>query len=91
MAFLELSGISKSYGEGRERTDVLEDLNLSVGDGEFIAIVGFSGSGKTTLISIIAGLVTPDAGEVPGVLPIAVKAAEMENNAVKGGVITRDA
>jgi nitrate/nitrite transport system ATP-binding protein len=64
MAFLELSGVSKSYGEGSERTQVLADINLSVEEGEFVAIVGFSGSGKTTLISTIAGLVAPDAGTV---------------------------
>jgi nitrate/nitrite transport system ATP-binding protein len=64
MAFLELCGVSKSYGEGRARTGVLADINLSVEEGEFVAIVGFSGSGKTTLISIIAGLVAPDTGTV---------------------------
>ena len=64
MAFLELSGIGKSYGEGAERTDVLKDIDLQIDEGEFIAIVGFSGSGKTTLISTIAGLTTPDRGEV---------------------------
>ncbi|MEO1542931.1 MAG: nitrate ABC transporter ATP-binding protein [Pseudomonadota bacterium] len=64
MAFLELKNVSKSYGEGSARTEVLSDINLSVEEGEFIAIVGFSGSGKTTLISSIAGLVKPDQGEV---------------------------
>ncbi len=64
MSFLEISGLSKSYGEGAARTDVLADINLSVEEGEFIAIVGFSGSGKTTLISAIAGLVAPDGGSI---------------------------
>ncbi len=64
MAFVEITGLSKSYGEGIGRTDVLDDINLTVEDGEFIAIVGFSGSGKTTLISAIAGLIQPDSGEV---------------------------
>jgi len=41
---------------------VLTDVNLSVRDGEFVAIVGFSGAGKTTLISILAGLQPPDRG-----------------------------
>ena len=62
MAFLELTNVCKSFGEGAERTDVLKDLNLSVAEGEFVAIVGFSGSGKTTLISTIAGLEVPDSG-----------------------------
>lgn len=64
MAFLELKGVSKTYGEGDRRTDVLNGVNLTVNEGEFIAIVGFSGSGKSTLISTVAGLVKPDAGEV---------------------------
>lgn len=64
MAFLEISNISKSYGEGANRTDVLDDINLKVEDGEFIAIVGFSGTGKTTLISLLAGLIEPDTGGV---------------------------
>ena len=64
MAFLELKGVSKSYGEGMSRTDVLSGIDLEVEDGEFIAIVGFSGSGKTTLVSTIAGLVQPDEGDV---------------------------
>lgn len=64
MAFLEISGLSKHYGEGARRNPVLTDINLKVAEGEFIAIVGFSGSGKTTLISALAGLVKPDAGGV---------------------------
>lgn len=63
MAFLELKNVSKSYVSGGERTDVLKDINLTIEEGEFVAIVGFSGSGKTTLISSIAGLVKPDEGE----------------------------
>jgi nitrate/nitrite transport system ATP-binding protein len=60
MAFLELKNVSKSFGE----TCVLKDINLSIEKGEFVAIVGFSGAGKTTLMSILAGLVKPDAGTV---------------------------
>jgi nitrate/nitrite transport system ATP-binding protein len=64
MAFLEISGLSKHFGEGANRTDVLDNINLKVNEGEFIAIVGFSGSGKTTLISALAGLQKPDEGGV---------------------------
>lgn len=64
MAFLELKDVAKSYGQGNQRINVLGGIDLSVEEGEFIAIVGFSGSGKTTLISTIAGLVAPDRGEV---------------------------
>ena len=60
-AFLELKNLSKSYGTGTHVTQVLKDINLTIREGEFVAIVGFSGSGKTTLISLIAGLIQADA------------------------------
>ncbi len=58
--FFELSGVSKAFGA----TEVLSGIELDLDEGEFLAIVGFSGSGKTTLISLMAGLLEPDAGEV---------------------------
>ena len=61
MPFLELSNVSKSFGSG---PPILSNVNLSIGRGEFVAIVGYSGSGKTTLISLIAGLTRPDSGTV---------------------------
>lgn len=64
MSFLEISSMSKSYGDDTNKTEVLHDINLKVEEGEFIAIVGFSGSGKTTLISTLAGLIQPDEGGV---------------------------
>ncbi len=64
MALLELKSVSKSYGEGVNRTDVLEDINLEIEEGEFVAIVGFSGSGKTTLVSLMAGLVEASNGSL---------------------------
>ena len=64
MTILEITGLSKSYGEGANRTAVLDNINLKVNEGEFIAIVGFSGSGKTTLISALAGLTQADRGGV---------------------------
>ena len=60
MPILELKGVAKTYGA----TSVLRDIDLEIEDGEFIAILGFSGSGKTTLVSLMAGLIKPDAGEV---------------------------
>ena len=44
--------------------EVLQDINSSIEEGEFVAIVGYSGAGKTTLISLIAGLIKPDAGTI---------------------------
>ncbi len=63
-AFLELRNVSKSYGTGADKVDVLKNINLTIEEGEFIAIVGFTGSGKTTLINMIAGLIEPDEGEI---------------------------
>lgn len=64
MAFLELNNISKGYGDSKNRTEVLDNINLKVQEGEFLVIIGFSGSGKTTLISLLAGLLKPDSGEM---------------------------
>lgn len=64
MPLLELRNVSKGYGKGTTRTEVLHNINLSVEEGEFVAIVGYSGTGKTTLISALAGLKTPDSGQV---------------------------
>lgn len=64
MSICEIKGLCKSYGSGSNTTHVLDNINLAIEDGEFVAIVGFSGSGKTTLISTLAGLIKPDAGEV---------------------------
>jgi len=70
MATLELNGVGKSYprnGRSKAQTgkiEVLRDINLSIRDNEFVCIVGRSGSGKTTLISLIAGLIDADAGEI---------------------------
>src|SRR5687768_9605558 len=57
---LEIKGISKAYG----RFPALKDVSLQARDKEFLALLGPSGSGKTTLLRVLAGLETPDAGEV---------------------------
>ena len=64
MAFLELKNVCKGYGFGAKRAEVLRDINLSIGEGEFVAIIGYSGAGKTTLMSLMAGLQHPDGGTV---------------------------
>jgi ABC-type Fe3+/spermidine/putrescine transport system ATPase subunit len=58
--YLQLAGVSKRFGE----TVVLNDLDLSIGEGEFISLIGPSGSGKTTTLRIIAGLESPTTGSV---------------------------
>ena len=64
MAILELRNLCKGYENAGSMLPVLRDVNLTVAEGEFVALLGFSGSGKTTLVSILAGLIDPDQGEV---------------------------
>jgi nitrate/nitrite transport system ATP-binding protein len=64
MSFLEIKNVNVGFGSPGNRTEVLKDVNLSVEENEFVAIVGFSGSGKSTLISLLAGLLQPDSGQV---------------------------
>jgi nitrate/nitrite transport system ATP-binding protein len=64
MAFLEMHGVYKGYGPPGTRTEVLDNINLEIDQGEFVAIVGYSGAGKTSLVSMIAGLLQPDRGTV---------------------------
>jgi nitrate/nitrite transport system ATP-binding protein len=64
LPLVELRNVCKSYGEDKDKTSILKNINLTIREGEFIAIVGFSGSGKTTLVSTIAGLIQADSGEV---------------------------
>ena len=63
-SFLELDGVAIGFGPEKTRTDILRDVNLEVGENEFVAIIGFSGSGKSTLVSLLAGLERPTEGEV---------------------------
>ena len=64
MSLIEFKNVSKWYGSGTNRTNVLNNINLSIEEGEFLSIVGFTGSGKTTLINMITGLLEPSEGEV---------------------------
>ncbi len=61
---VEFKNVSKWYGTGENRTDVLSNINLTIKEGEFLAIVGFTGSGKTTLVNMLSGLLEPSEGEV---------------------------
>lgn len=62
MSFLKLDNVSKGFGEGVHRTEVLKDITLDVKEGEFLVLLGFSGTGKTTLINLLAGIDTPSKG-----------------------------
>lgn len=56
--------IIKSFGVGRERRNVLDDVSVEIGAGEFVAIMGPSGSGKTTLLFALSGMDSVDSGSV---------------------------
>lgn len=61
---INAKGITKSYGIGESRFEVLKDISLKIDDGDFVVILGASGSGKTTLLNVISGLEYPDGGAV---------------------------
>lgn len=63
-ALVQVRDLYKSFTRGTERIDVLRNLTLDVGVGEFLALMGPSGSGKTTLLNLIAGLDQPTAGSI---------------------------
>jgi lipoprotein-releasing system ATP-binding protein len=61
---LMAEGLTKSYGEGSERTVVLRGVSLSAEAGELVAVVGPSGAGKTTLLYLLGGLARPSSGSI---------------------------
>jgi lipoprotein-releasing system ATP-binding protein len=63
-AVLSATGLTKTFSDGQQTITVLEDLNLEVGAGEWLAIVGASGAGKSTLLNLLGGLDLPTAGEI---------------------------
>lgn len=64
MDILTVSHLTKIYGEGEAATRALDDVSLTVQEGEFVAIVGSSGSGKSTLLHLIGGVDRPTSGSV---------------------------
>lgn len=61
---IEVSNISKTYRRGKMEIPVLQDLNIGIEKGDFIALMGPSGSGKTTLLNLIGGLDAPTSGSI---------------------------
>jgi len=63
-SLVSVNAVNKIYQRGGEKLVVLDDLNLQVPKGDFLALMGPSGSGKTTLLNLIGGLDTPTSGSV---------------------------
>lgn len=61
---IRCKGIKKTYGSGENQVEALKSTDLEINFGQLTLLVGPSGSGKTTLVSIIATILTPDAGEL---------------------------
>ena len=56
---LEFKSVGKTYKRGKQSVEVLDELSLSVGDGDFLALMGPSGSGKSTVLNLAGGLDAP--------------------------------
>jgi ABC-type nitrate/sulfonate/bicarbonate transport system ATPase subunit len=61
---IEVSGLRKHFATNAAPLEVVADVSLTVGDGEFVALVGPSGCGKTTLMNLIVGFLQPDSGSI---------------------------
>lgn len=79
MAMIEIKNLNKYFGEGDNRVQILKDINVSIEQGDFIAIIGQSGSGKSTLMNAIGCLDTPTSGsyQVDGIETLNMQADDL--------------
>lgn len=61
---IDIQNLAKTYTRGKQKVEVLHHVDLSIAEGDFLALMGPSGSGKTTLLNLIGGLDTPSAGSI---------------------------
>jgi len=61
---LQVSGLTKTFGSGSNKLQVLKGVDMTIQQGEMVALMGPSGSGKSTLLNIIGGLLAGDGGEI---------------------------
>lgn len=64
MSILKTNNLIKIYGNGVNIVRALDNVNIDINEGEFVAIIGTSGSGKSTLLNMLGGLDKPTNGEV---------------------------
>ena len=81
MKLIEIEKLNKYFGTGENQAHILKDINLSIDQGDFVAIIGASGSGKSTLMNIIGCLDTASSGvcRIDGKETIAMNADELSN------------
>jgi NitT/TauT family transport system ATP-binding protein len=63
-AFVKIDGVSLTYRQAEEETLAVQDLNIDIQEGEFVAVVGPSGCGKSTLMKLVTGLLDTSAGKI---------------------------
>lgn len=64
MALVELRNVSKSFSKGEETITPLDNISMSIEEGEFISLMGPSGTGKSTLLNLVSGIDRPDSGTI---------------------------